>query len=108
MLVGLDSNASWTTISLMDGLFQGHNLSSLLFCMGLKRALRRFHQNCDLHQVPCTERMHLEYIDDLLLKMRSNAVHRVMPLLEAALLTINLRLNRTKCKIFIPSAAEGD
>ncbi len=26
----------------MDGIFQGHGLASLLLCVGLRRALRRF------------------------------------------------------------------
>ena len=36
------SACTWEEISLFDGLFQGHNLSSVLFCLGLKRALKRF------------------------------------------------------------------
>ena len=34
--------SEWQRIVIPDGLFQGHALSSLLFCLGLRRALRRF------------------------------------------------------------------
>eukprot|EP00959_Pyramimonas_sp_CCMP1952_P016447 348922-Pyramimonas_sp.AAC.1 len=34
--------AAWSCFSMVDGLYQGHTLYSLLFCLGLRRALRRF------------------------------------------------------------------
>ena len=95
---------AWEKIVLVDGLFQRHNLSSLLFCLGLKRALKRFELN-NSESV-----FHCEYIDDLLLKFRPHLAETIMPKLESALATVNLRLNQSKCKVLIPSVlvAERD
>ena len=43
-----NGQASWSLLHLVDGLFQGHNLSSILFCLGLRRVLRTFEQRCAL------------------------------------------------------------
>ena len=84
------SACAWEEMLLFDGLFQGHNLSSLLFCLGLKRAF------------------HCEYIDDLVLKFQPHLAEAIVPKLERALATVNLRLNPMKCKVLIPSALVGD
>ena len=102
-----DSDSTWASILLVDGLYQGHNLSSLLFCLGLRKALKRFEEQCSARLVLDDLPLHMEYIDDLLMKMRSDTVGVVMPLLEAAFGISKLKLNRSKCKGLIPSAHEG-
>ena len=52
--------------------------------------------------------MHLEYIDDLLLKLPVDTIGVVLPLLESSLVTVKLRLNRSKCKVLVPAADAGD
>ena len=96
--------STWNVSKLVDGLFQGHNLFSLLFCLGLRRAMRRFQNNCDLS---VQSSVHVEYIDDLILQFQPHLAHLVMPVLVAALATVNLRLNPVKCKAMIPSAPES-
>ena len=93
---------------MVDGLFQGHTLSSLLFCLGLRRALRRFLQEysasaCGAAGVP----VHYEYMDDMLLKLKPDMAATWLPLLVRALSSVNLRLNLAKTKVWIPSAAAG-
>ena len=96
--------STWNVSKLVDGLFQGHNLSSLLFCLGLRRAMRRFQSNCD----PCVQSsVHVEYIDDLIMQFLPHLTHLVMPVLGEALASVNLRLNAVKCKAMIPSAPAG-
>ena len=87
--------SSWAVIFLVDGLFQGHNLSSLLFCMALRRAMRRFMEACDLQVDLIGKVIHLEYIDDMFVKIKASVVHVVVPLLETALASVNLKLNRS-------------
>ena len=103
-----DSDSTWASILLIDGLYQGHNLSSLLFCLGLRKALRRFEEQCSTRLALEDMPLHLEYIDDLLMKVRLDTAGTVMPLFEAALGSIKLKLNRSKCNGLIPSAREGN
>jgi hypothetical protein len=103
-----DGPNSWCILSMIDGLFQGHNLSSLLFCIGLRRGLKRFLQAycasvCGVDGPP----IHIEYIDDILMKLRADEAKIWLPLLRDALSTVGLRLNLSKCKDWIPSAPEG-
>ena len=62
-----NSTSTWKTFCLVHGLFQGHNLSSLLFCLGLRRAMRRFEGSCENQLEPDDDSVHMEYIDDLFL-----------------------------------------
>ena len=99
-----DGQGSFCILMMLDGLFQGHNLSSILFCLGLRRALRRFlaaysQSECDQSRVP----VHFEYIDDMLMKLAAAEVGTWLPLLQNALATVRLKLNLTKCKVWIPS-----
>ena len=91
-----------------DGLYQGHCLSSVLFCLGLQRAVRRCltaysASSCASEGAP----VRFEYIDDVLLKMRAGSVATWMPFLRDALLSMRLKLNLAKCKAWIPSAVPG-
>ena len=97
-----NTTSTWKTFCLVDGLFQGHNLSSLLFCLGLRRVMRRFESSCENQLEPNDDSVHMEYIDDLLLKVSVDVLDVVIPLLEAALASANLRLNRSKSKVLIP------
>ena len=89
-----DGAASWSIIVLLDGLSQGHNLSTILFCLGLRRALRRFMES--LHAAglgtDACHILHLEFIDDLLMKLPPDSVNVWLPLLRAALASANLSL----------------
>ena len=96
------SACDWKSIVLWDGLFQGHNLSSLLFCLGLRRALRRFENQCVYGSV------HLEYIDDVVLQFQPHLAHEVIPAFEIALKSVNLSLNHSKCKALIPLVLEEE
>ena len=69
--------------------------------------MRRFEGACVSQLRPDDAPVHLEYIDDLLLKVSVDVLEIVMPLLETALASANLKLNRTKSKVFIPSAPDG-
>ena len=91
-----DGSASCCIFRVHDGLFQGHNLSSILFCLAMRRAIRRF---TDSYPVSA----HIEYIDDMLMQLKAAEVHIWLPLLEQALSTVNLQLNRRKCKVWVPS-----
>ena len=51
--------------------------------------------------------VHLEYIDDMILKLKQSSLGVVMPILDACLWSIGLKLNRLKSKALIPSAFEG-
>ena len=97
----------WATFYLVDGLFQEHNLSSILFCLGMRRVMRKFENACSLISKPDEIPIHLEYIDDLLLKVSVHVLEMVIPLLERALASANLKLNHSKSKVFIPSAPIG-
>ena len=97
----------WTVISMHDGLFQGNNLSALAFCLGLRRALRRFHEAAAREYPSELKPLHMEYIDDLVVKFHLDRIRILLPLLEQALMNVNLRLNHQKCKVLIPSALEG-
>lgn len=88
-----------------DGLFPGHTLSTILFYLGLRRALRRFAANFD---PSVADSVHVEYVDDLVLQFLPNFCHLVMLVLIDDLKFINLRLNHVKSKMLIPSAAEGE
>ena len=90
-----------------DGLFQGNNLSSLIFCLGLRRALRRFQELATLADPDASKPLHLQYIDVLIMKFHPSRDRVLSPLLERALLTVNLKLDHRKCKVLIPSADEG-
>lgn len=98
----------WTIIEMYDGLFQGNNLSTIGFCLGLRRAMRRFTEVAVQTLGPTLRLLHLEYIDDLVVKFHPDQSAVLLPLLESALLSVNLKLNYTKCKVFIPSAIEND
>ena len=100
--------SSWAVILLIDGLFQGHNLSSLLFCLALRRAMKRFTQACDVQSDVIGKVIRIEYIDDLVLKIRASVVHVVIPLLEVASASVNLKLGQSKSKVLIPSARLGE
>ena len=69
-----------------------------LFCLTLRRALRRFGQQCALVLENCSIPFHLEYIDDMILKLKQTSIAAVMPILDASLWSIGLRLNRLKSK----------
>ena len=43
--------------------------------------------------------VHLEYIDDMLMKMVAAEVGIWLPLLQNALATVRLKLNLAKCKV---------
>ena len=99
---------SWASFEMRDGLYQGHTLSSLLFCLGLRRALRRFLR--EYSGSPCSAGgtpVHLEYMDDMLFKFDPSLACTWLPLLTDALFTVNLRLNITKTKVWVPSSADG-
>ena len=100
-----NGSCSWHVSKMVDGLFQGNNLSSLLFCFALKRGLRRFYNSCDESVVSS---VHVEYIDDLVLQFQPHLAHLVVPVLKEALATVNLRLNNSKSKVLIPSTLEGE
>ena len=76
-----------------DGLFQGSNFSTLAFCLGLRRALRRFQEKVGRLEGSLVKLLYLEYIDDVVLKFNPDYAHLAIPLLEEALLSINLRLS---------------
>ena len=100
--------ASWYSFDMLDGLFQGHNLSTLLFCLGLRLAIRRFEQDYSSSECAIAGKpVHFEYIDDLLMKLCPNMAPMWLPLLTSALATVRLRLNLSKTKVWIPSAAHG-
>ena len=44
--------STWKTFCLVVGLVQGHILSSLLFCLGLRRVMRRFDEACVIQSAP--------------------------------------------------------
>ena len=96
----------WQRITIMDGLFQGHALSSLLFCLGLRRALRRFTE-AYAEAEPGETVILLAYIDDVLAKLNPLKANIWLPLLRAALATANLRLHETKTKVMIPELQAG-
>ena len=100
-----DGTNSWHSFKFLDGLFQGHNLSSLLFTLGLRRALRRFYELCD---DSVKKMIHLEYIDDLILHFDPNNTKLIVLILEQALASVHLRLNHSKSKNLILSASIGD
>ena len=52
--------------------------------------------------------IHLEYIDDLILRFQPQPGKLIMPVLEIALSSMNLRLNHRKSKVLIPVAVAGD
>ena len=72
--------------------------------LGLKIALRRFKAICDS---TVASSVHVEYIDDLISQFQPQHIHLVVPVLEVALASVNLRLNHGKSKVGIPSAFEG-
>ena len=96
----------WEPIVLRDGLFQGHTLSSLLFCLGLRRALRRFTAAYQAVE-PGDDIVMLAYIDDVLAKLNPDKAGVWFPLLQEALASVNLRLHLAKTKVLIPSAPPG-
>ena len=98
-------SSSWDTIVLVDGLFQGHSLSSLLFCLALQRALRRFSTTYGSHGG--VQPTVMAYIDDLLLKLDPNDAGNWLPKLKESLASVNLVLNFSKTQIFIPSSPSG-
>ena len=77
-------------------------MSSLLFCLGLRRGLRRFENQCVHGSI------HLEYIDDVVLQFQPHLAHEVIPAFEGALKSVNLFLNHSKCKALIPSVLEEE
>ena len=52
--------------------------------------------------------VHLEHIDDLVMKLRTDHVVQVMEILVEALGTVNLKLNWSKSKALIPSSSADD
>ena len=77
-------NHVWNSLTLYDGLFQGHNLSSLLFCLGMRRAMRKFEESCrtrfpggDFRRI-----LHLDYIDDMFLKLPQENLSFVLSMIE--------------------------
>ena len=82
--------SDWLRIVIFDGLFQAHALSSLLCCLGLRRALRRFTETY-LAAEPGESVVLLAYIDDVLAKLNPDKACVWFPLLQAALATANLR-----------------
>ena len=102
-------SAEWANILLLDGLFQGHNLSTLLFCLGMRRALKRF---CDSYveagfAIANGAPIHMEYIDDMILKLPPDDADAWLPLLEHALGTVSLSVNLSKCRAWITSSPQG-
>ena len=63
--------ATWDVIMLLDGLFQEHCLSAAIFCLGLRRALRRFEGS--MREVgllePGLQLVHIEHVDDILMNL---------------------------------------
>ena len=102
-------SGEWARITLLDGLFQGHNLSTLLFCLGLRRAMRRFEADYVAAGFAIEKGLpiRMEYIDDMLMKLPADLTDAWLPLLQHALGTVSLSLNLSKCKGWIPSA-RGD
>ena len=86
-----DGSDSYCIFRVLDGLFQGHNLSSILFCLAMRRAIQRFTESYFVSA-------HIEYIDDMLMQSKAAEVHIWLPLLEQALSTVRLQLNRSKVK----------
>ena len=98
----------WTIIEMQDGLFQGNNLSALAFCLGLRRALRRFEEAAKRVEPAVPKRLLMWYIDDLDLRFHLDRAHLLVFVLQESLLTFNFRLNHWKCKVFIPALPSGE
>ena len=95
-------------IRLLDGLFQGDSLSTALFCLGLRRALRRFEGS--MREVgllePGAQLVHMEYVDDILMNLLPSSAPVWLPLLRDALASVRLSLSLPKFKVLIPAALQ--
>ena len=66
-----NGSCSWHVSKIVDGLFQGNNLSSLLSCLASKRGLKRFYNSCD---ESVASLVHVEYIDDFIFQFQLHLI----------------------------------